>query len=71
MVVGAVNVSPLIRGGRWIALISGIVYGKNHLAYVKERRQADVAAQKIHAEEAAAVLEAKKAAEANAPSILG
>merc|ERR1712002_170413 len=32
-----VNVSPLIRGARWVALLAGIYYGANRYAFLAER----------------------------------
>ena len=65
-----VNVSPLIRGGRWAALLIGITYGHQHNKTVTELRKADEALHAIHMKEAAAAAEARKLEEANAPSIL-
>ena len=65
-----VNVSPLIRGGRWAALLVGVSYGYVHNKTIREIRKEELAVQEVRAREIALALEAKKAAEAAEPSIL-
>ena len=65
-----VNVSPLIRGGRWAALLVGVSYGYVHNRKITKVRKSELAIQEIKAKEDAIALEAKKAAEATSPSIL-
>lgn len=65
-----VNVSPLIRGGRWAALIFGVSYGYQHNKTITDVRRVELSEQAEKARLDAIALEERKAAEASAPSIL-
>ena len=70
MTLAPVAVNNVLRGARWIALISGVSYGFSN--YSSQLELAKLHYKEVQAKRAeqAAAKEAKRAAEASEPSIL-
>merc|ERR1712013_667917 len=70
MTVAPVAVNNVIRGARWIALISGIGYGASNSGPMSEQAKVRYQAKLKAAEAEAVAVAEKKAAEALSPGIL-
>ena len=70
MTVAPVAVNNVIRGARWIALISGIGYGASNSGPMLEQAKVRYQAKLKAAEAEAVAVAEKKAAEALSPGIL-